>query len=95
MAITIFFFFKVAALFCRSAVLAESRAMLRTRAASDVAVAEALCASLLLQEISTRQALADFLLARKAAAQQLLSLTQHGNAPPLTLLNNIWKEMHH
>lgn len=45
---------------------------------SDQAVAEALCAIMLLEDSSPRQALADFLLARKLAIQQLLNQPHHG-----------------
>lgn len=41
-------------------------------------MAEALCAIMLLEDSSPRQALADFLLARKLAIQQLLNQPHHG-----------------
>ncbi|KAI1232484.1 hypothetical protein IHE44_0006949 [Lamprotornis superbus] len=56
----------------------ESKALLRCRTGSDQAVAEALCAIMLLEDSSPRQALADFLLARKMAIQQLLNQPHHG-----------------
>ncbi|NXG13859.1 COG1 protein, partial [Grallaria varia] len=62
----------------RSTILQESKALLRSRAVSDQAVAEALCAIMLLEDSSPRQALADFLLARKLAIQQLLNQPHHG-----------------
>ncbi|NWI44623.1 COG1 protein, partial [Picathartes gymnocephalus] len=62
----------------RSTILQESKALLRLRTGSDQAVAEALCAIMLLEDSSPRQALADFLLARKLAIQQLLNQPHHG-----------------
>ncbi|NXM07275.1 COG1 protein, partial [Tyrannus savana] len=62
----------------RSTILQQSKALLRARAVSDQAVAEALCAIMLLEDSSPRQALADFLLARKMAIQQLLNQPHHG-----------------
>ncbi|KFW79245.1 Conserved oligomeric Golgi complex subunit 1, partial [Manacus vitellinus] len=62
----------------RSTILQESKALLRSRAVSDQAVAEALCAIMLLEDSSPCQALADFLLARKMAIQQLLNQPHHG-----------------
>ncbi|XP_071429440.1 conserved oligomeric Golgi complex subunit 1 isoform X2 [Pithys albifrons albifrons] len=62
----------------RATILQESKALLRARAVSDQAVAEALCAIMLLEDSSPRQALADFLLARKLAIQQLLNQPHHG-----------------
>ncbi|NXM68785.1 COG1 protein, partial [Serilophus lunatus] len=62
----------------RSTILQESKSLLRSRAVSDQAVAEALCAIMLLEDSSPRQALADFLLARKLAIQQLLNQPHHG-----------------
>uniref|UniRef100_A0A8C5X8Z2 Conserved oligomeric Golgi complex subunit 1 n=1 Tax=Malurus cyaneus samueli TaxID=2593467 RepID=A0A8C5X8Z2_9PASS len=62
----------------RSTILQESKALLRCRTGSDQAVAEALCAIMLLEDSSPRQALADFLLARKLAIQQLLNQPHHG-----------------
>ncbi|XP_032932518.1 conserved oligomeric Golgi complex subunit 1 isoform X3 [Catharus ustulatus] len=62
----------------RSTILQESKALLRCRTGSDQAVAEALCAIMLLEDSSPRQALADFLLARKMAIQQLLNQPHHG-----------------
>ncbi|XP_057570849.1 conserved oligomeric Golgi complex subunit 1 isoform X2 [Hippopotamus amphibius kiboko] len=62
----------------RSTILHESKALLRCPAVSDQAVAEALCSVMLLEESSPRQALADFLLARKAAIQKLLNQPHHG-----------------
>lgn len=52
--------------------------LLKCQAVSDQAVAEALCSVMLLEESSPRQALADFLLARKAAIQKLLNQPHHG-----------------
>ncbi|XP_070339634.1 conserved oligomeric Golgi complex subunit 1 isoform X2 [Equus asinus] len=62
----------------RSTILHESKMLLKCQAVSDQAVAEALCSVMLLEESSPRQALADFLLARKAAIQKLLSQPHHG-----------------
>ncbi|XP_053816423.1 conserved oligomeric Golgi complex subunit 1 isoform X3 [Vidua chalybeata] len=62
----------------RSTILQESKALLRCPTGSDQAVAEALCAIMLLEDSSPRQALADFLLARKLAIQQLLNQPHHG-----------------
>ncbi|XP_062447836.1 conserved oligomeric Golgi complex subunit 1 isoform X1 [Rhea pennata] len=62
----------------RSTILQESKSLLKCRAVSDQAVAEALCSIMLLEDSSPRQALADFLLARKAAIQQLLNQPHHG-----------------
>ncbi|NXA36007.1 COG1 protein, partial [Eudromia elegans] len=62
----------------RSTILQESRALLKGRAVADQAVAEALCSVMLLEDSSPRQALADFLLARKSALQQLLNQPHHG-----------------
>ncbi|VFV34399.1 conserved oligomeric golgi complex [Lynx pardinus] len=61
----------------RSAILHESKLLLKCQAVSDQAVAEALCSIMLLEESSPRQALADFLLARKAAIQKLLNQPHH------------------
>ncbi|KTF79497.1 hypothetical protein cypCar_00005902 [Cyprinus carpio] len=62
----------------QSTILLESKSVLRGRAVSDQAIAEALVSSMLLEDSSPRQALADFLLARKASIQQLLNQPQHG-----------------
>ncbi|XP_060058658.1 conserved oligomeric Golgi complex subunit 1 isoform X2 [Erinaceus europaeus] len=62
----------------RSTILYESRMLLKCQAVSDQAVAEALCSIMLLEESSPRQALADFLLARKAAIQKLLHQPHQG-----------------
>ncbi|NWI52890.1 COG1 protein, partial [Calyptomena viridis] len=62
----------------RSTILQESKSLLKSRTVSDQAVAEALCAIMLLEDSSPRQALADFLLARKLAIQQLLNQPHHG-----------------
>lgn len=62
----------------RSTILHESKMLLKCQAGSDQAVAEALCSVMLLEESSPRQALADFLLARKAAIQKLLNQPHHG-----------------
>uniref|UniRef100_A0A8B9ZM16 Conserved oligomeric Golgi complex subunit 1 n=1 Tax=Anas zonorhyncha TaxID=75864 RepID=A0A8B9ZM16_9AVES len=62
----------------RSTILQESKSLLRCQSVSDQAVAEALCAIMLLEDSSPRQALADFLLARKLAIQQLLNQPHHG-----------------
>lgn len=64
---------------CRSTILLDSRSLLRGRAVSDQAIAEALVSTMLLEDSSPRQALADFLLARKASIHQLLNQPQHGN----------------
>ncbi|XP_009075865.1 PREDICTED: conserved oligomeric Golgi complex subunit 1, partial [Acanthisitta chloris] len=61
-----------------STILQESKALLRSQTVSDQAVAEALCAIMLLEDSSPRQALADLLLARKLAIQQLLNQPHHG-----------------
>uniref|UniRef100_A0ABI8AHT5 Conserved oligomeric Golgi complex subunit 1 n=1 Tax=Felis catus TaxID=9685 RepID=A0ABI8AHT5_FELCA len=61
----------------RSTILHESKLLLKCQAVSDQAVAEALCSIMLLEESSPRQALADFLLARKAAIQKLLNQPHH------------------
>ncbi|CAB1350229.1 unnamed protein product [Coregonus sp. 'balchen'] len=55
-----------------------SKSVLRGRAVSDQAIAEALVSTMLLEDSSPRQALADFLLARKASIQQQLNQPQHG-----------------
>ncbi|RXN31502.1 conserved oligomeric Golgi complex subunit 1-like protein [Labeo rohita] len=62
----------------RSTILLESKSVLRGRAVSDQAIAEALVSTMLLEDSSPRKALADFLLARKASIQQLLNQPQHG-----------------
>uniref|UniRef100_A0A8C7ATA6 Conserved oligomeric Golgi complex subunit 1 n=1 Tax=Neovison vison TaxID=452646 RepID=A0A8C7ATA6_NEOVI len=62
----------------RSTILHESKMLLKCHAVSDQAVAEALCSIMLLEESSPRQALTDFLLARKAAIQKLLDQSQRG-----------------
>ncbi|XP_061606022.1 conserved oligomeric Golgi complex subunit 1 isoform X1 [Phyllopteryx taeniolatus] len=62
----------------RSTILLDSKSMLRGRAVSDQAIAEALLSTMLLEDSSPRQALADFLLARKASIHQLLNQPQHG-----------------
>ncbi|KAM9779745.1 conserved oligomeric Golgi complex subunit 1 [Neosynchiropus ocellatus] len=62
----------------RATVLLDSRSVLRGRAVSDQAIAEALVSTMLLEGSSPRQALADFLLARKASIHQLLNQPQHG-----------------
>ncbi|XP_041673339.1 conserved oligomeric Golgi complex subunit 1 isoform X2 [Cheilinus undulatus] len=62
----------------RSTILMDSRSLLQGRAVSDQAIAEALVATMLLEGSSPRQALADFLLARKASIHQLLNQPQHG-----------------
>ncbi|XP_045426711.1 conserved oligomeric Golgi complex subunit 1 isoform X2 [Pipistrellus kuhlii] len=62
----------------RTTILQESKMLLKCQAVSDQAVAEALCSIMLLEESSPRQALADFLLARKAAIQKLLNQPHHG-----------------
>ncbi|XP_069809535.1 conserved oligomeric Golgi complex subunit 1 [Dendropsophus ebraccatus] len=64
----------------RSTILQESKALLRCSSASDQSVAEALCSIMLLEDSSPRQALADFLLARKAGIQQLLNQPHHGSS---------------
>ncbi|XP_006886302.1 PREDICTED: conserved oligomeric Golgi complex subunit 1 [Elephantulus edwardii] len=61
----------------RSAILHESKMLLKCQAVPDQAVAEALCSIMLLEESSPRQALTDFLLARKAAIQKLLNQPPH------------------
>uniref|UniRef100_A0A8C5A1A6 Conserved oligomeric Golgi complex subunit 1 n=1 Tax=Gadus morhua TaxID=8049 RepID=A0A8C5A1A6_GADMO len=62
----------------RSAILLHSRSLLRGRAVSDQAIAEALVSTMLLEDSSPRQALADFLLARKSSIYQLLNQPQQG-----------------
>nr|XP_046271904.1 conserved oligomeric Golgi complex subunit 1 isoform X2 [Scatophagus argus] len=62
----------------RSTILLDSRSLLRGRAVSDQAIAEALVSTMLLEDSSPRQALADFLLARKASIHLLLNQPQHG-----------------
>ncbi|XP_048221196.1 conserved oligomeric Golgi complex subunit 1 isoform X1 [Perognathus longimembris pacificus] len=62
----------------RSTILHESKMLLKCQAVSDQAVAEALCSIILLEESSPRQALTDFLLARKATIQKLLKQPRHG-----------------
>lgn len=62
----------------RSTILLDSRSLLRVRVVSDQAIAEALVSTMLLEDSSPRQALADFLLARKASIHQLLNQPQHG-----------------
>ncbi|TRY93233.1 hypothetical protein DNTS_014370 [Danionella cerebrum] len=62
----------------RSTILMESKSVLRGRAVSDQAIAEAMVSTMLLEDSSPRQALADFLLARKASIQQLLNQPQQG-----------------
>lgn len=62
----------------RSTILQESKALLKSQTVSDQSVAEALCAIMLLEDSSPRQALADFLLARKLAIQQRLNQPHHG-----------------
>ncbi|XP_073463000.1 conserved oligomeric Golgi complex subunit 1 [Aquarana catesbeiana] len=64
----------------RSTILQESKALLKCPSASDQAVTEALCSIMLLEDSSPRQALADFLLARKAGIQQLLNQPHHGSS---------------
>ncbi|KAF6732784.1 Conserved oligomeric Golgi complex subunit 1 [Oryzias melastigma] len=62
----------------RSTILLDSKSLLRGRAVSDQAIAEALVSTMLLEDSSPRQALADFLLARKSSIHQLLNQPQHG-----------------
>ncbi|XP_008574303.1 PREDICTED: conserved oligomeric Golgi complex subunit 1 [Galeopterus variegatus] len=62
----------------RSTILHESKKLLKCQAVSDQAVAEALCSIMLLEESSPRQALTDFLMARKATIQKLLNQPHHG-----------------
>nr|XP_006635458.1 PREDICTED: conserved oligomeric Golgi complex subunit 1 isoform X1 [Lepisosteus oculatus] len=62
----------------RSTILLESKSLLKGQVVSDQAIAEALVSTMLLEDSSPRQALADFLLARKASIQQLLNQPQHG-----------------
>ncbi|XP_074553309.1 conserved oligomeric Golgi complex subunit 1 isoform X2 [Halichoeres trimaculatus] len=62
----------------RCTILLDSRSLLQGRAVSDQAIAEALVSTMLLEGSSPRQALADFLLARKASIHQLLNQPQHG-----------------
>lgn len=69
---------KSLSLLLRSTILLDSKSVLRSRAVSDQAIAEALVSSMLLEDSSPRQALADFLLARTASIQQLLKQPQHG-----------------
>ncbi|XP_062336428.1 conserved oligomeric Golgi complex subunit 1 isoform X1 [Osmerus eperlanus] len=63
----------------RATILLDSKSLLRGRAVSDQAIAEALVSTMLLEDSSPRQALADFLLARKASIQQMLNQPQHGS----------------
>lgn len=67
----------------RSTILHESKMLLKCQAVSDQAVAEALCSIMLLEESSPRQALTDFLLARKATIQTLLNQSHHGGCVSL------------
>lgn len=64
----------------RSTILHESKLLLKSQAVADQAVAEALCSIMLLEESSPRQALTDFLMARKSALQKLLHQQQHGGS---------------
>uniref|UniRef100_A0A8D0DIB6 Conserved oligomeric Golgi complex subunit 1 n=1 Tax=Salvator merianae TaxID=96440 RepID=A0A8D0DIB6_SALMN len=61
----------------RSTILQESKSLLKCKTVADQAIAEALCSVMLLEDSSPRQALADFLLARKSAIQQLLDQPHH------------------
>ncbi|XP_060108300.1 conserved oligomeric Golgi complex subunit 1 isoform X2 [Heteronotia binoei] len=61
----------------RCTILQESKSLLKSQTVLDQAVAEALCSIMLLEDSSPRQALADFLLARKSAIQQLLNQPHH------------------
>uniref|UniRef100_H0V179 Conserved oligomeric Golgi complex subunit 1 n=1 Tax=Cavia porcellus TaxID=10141 RepID=H0V179_CAVPO len=63
----------------RSIILRESKMLLKCQAVSDQAVAGALCSIMLLEESSPRQALTDFLMARKAVIQTLLNQPNHGS----------------
>ncbi|KAH0629335.1 hypothetical protein JD844_011333 [Phrynosoma platyrhinos] len=63
----------------RSTILQESKSLLKSQTVLDQGVAEALCSAMLLEDSSPRQALADFLLARKSAIQQLLNQPHHDN----------------
>ncbi|MGH0141545.1 UNVERIFIED_CONTAM: hypothetical protein FKN15_006126 [Acipenser sinensis] len=63
----------------RSTILLESKSLLKGRVVSDQAIAEALALIMLLEDSSPRQALADFLLARKASIQQHLNQPHHGS----------------
>ncbi|XP_069511203.1 conserved oligomeric Golgi complex subunit 1 isoform X1 [Ambystoma mexicanum] len=62
----------------RATILQESKSLLKCPSVADQAVAEALCSIMLLEDSSPRQALTDFLLARKSAIQQLLNQPHHG-----------------
>ncbi|XP_005350732.1 conserved oligomeric Golgi complex subunit 1 isoform X1 [Microtus ochrogaster] len=62
----------------RSTILHESKMLLRCQNVTEQAVAEALCSVMLLEESSPRQALTDFLMARKATIQKLLNQPHHG-----------------
>lgn len=73
----------------RSTILLDSRSLLRGRAVSDQAIAEALVSTMLLEDSSPRQALADFLLARKASIHQLLNQPQHGTSKLSTLFSSV------
>ncbi|NXC68451.1 COG1 protein, partial [Anhinga anhinga] len=66
----------------RSTILQESKSLLKSQTVSDQAVAEALCAVMLLEAPPPRQALTDFLLARKPPLQQLLNQPHHGAGIP-------------
>lgn len=70
--------FETSSVVLRSTILLDSKSVLRGRAVSDQAIAEALVSTMLLEDSSPRQALADFLLARTASIQQLLKQPQHG-----------------
>ncbi|KAM6163939.1 conserved oligomeric Golgi complex subunit 1 isoform 1-T1 [Rhynchocyon petersi] len=61
----------------RSTILHESKKLLKCHTVPDQAVAEALCSIMLLEESSPRQALTDFLLARKTSIQKLLQQLHH------------------
>ncbi|XP_018093791.1 conserved oligomeric Golgi complex subunit 1 isoform X2 [Xenopus laevis] len=63
----------------RTTILQESKSLLKCPSASDQAVAGALCSIMLLEGSSPRQALTDFLLARKAGIQHLLNQPHHGS----------------
>ncbi|KAE8576114.1 hypothetical protein XENTR_v10004059 [Xenopus tropicalis] len=62
----------------RTTILQESKSLLKCPSASDQAVAGALCSIILLEGSTPRQALTDYLLARKAGIQQLLNQPHHG-----------------
>lgn len=82
--------FRTSSVLLRSTILLDSKSVLRGRAISDQAIAEALVSTMLLEDSSPRQALADFLLARTASVQQLLKQPQHGTLATRTHPVHFW-----